>query len=82
MSQLQQVVGGADDRPFGTHFLETPHQELAEATRLFDLPKHGLGQLLTQSVGAVVTPGFDLLAHGLDTRRSFDRLRGVCRGLS
>jgi hypothetical protein len=62
-------VGGADDPPFGPHLLEAPHQELAEAARLFDLPKTGSGKLFMQSVGAAVTPGFDLLAHGLDTGR-------------
>src|SRR5215831_1999498 len=80
LNQLEEVVGGADDRPFGPHLLEAPHQELAEAARLFDLPKYRLGQLLTQSVGAVVTFSLDLRAHGLDTRRSRRGLReGCCR---
>src|SRR5205823_6083847 len=29
--QLQEVVGGADHGPLGTHFFDTPQQELAEA---------------------------------------------------
>jgi hypothetical protein len=40
LSQLQQVVGRADDRPFGAHLRDAAHQELTEATRLLDLPKH------------------------------------------
>jgi hypothetical protein len=44
--QLQEIVDGADDGPFGAHFFQAAQQELAEAARLFDLPEHRLGQLL------------------------------------
>ena len=47
LSQLQDVVGGTDERPFGPHLLEAA-KELAEAARFCDLPKYRLGQLLTQ----------------------------------
>jgi len=35
-------MGGADHRPFGPHLLDAAQQELAEASRLFDLSEHRL----------------------------------------
>ena len=68
LSQLQQIVGGADHAPFRAARSRAPQQELAEAARLLDLPEHRFGQLLAQPVGAVVTASLDFLAHGLDAR--------------
>jgi putative transposase len=44
-------VGGADHDPLGTHFLDAPQLELAEAACLFDLPEHRFQHLLSQSLG-------------------------------
>src|SRR6185437_1897738 len=62
--QLQQVVDGADQAPFTFHVGEAPQQELAEAARLLDLPKHRLGQLLTQAVAAAPSRSRKARAHG------------------
>ena len=48
--QLQQVVNRADQTPFALDLLKTSHEELSEATRLFDLPKHRFDGLLAQPV--------------------------------
>jgi len=58
LSQLQKIVGGADDAPFRAHIFQAPQQELAEAARLLDLPEHRFGQLLAQPVGAVAAAAF------------------------
>src|SRR5258705_5401535 len=63
--QLQEVVGGADHGPFGTHFLDAPQQELAEAACLFDLSEHRFHHLLSQSVGCFEAAVVDLLSHPL-----------------
>src|SRR5258705_4510983 len=60
--QLQEVVGGADHGPFGTHFLDAPQQELAEAACLFDLSEHRFHHLLSQSVGCFEAAVVDLPA--------------------
>src|SRR6266436_1899029 len=66
--QLQEVVGGADHGPFGTHFLDAPQQELAEAACLFDLSEHRFHHLLSQSVGCFEAAVVDLLSHPLGQR--------------
>ena len=48
-SKFQEVVNGAQQRPFALHRGKATPQELAEAARLFDLPKHRLDDLLTRS---------------------------------
>ena len=67
LGKLEQVVGGAHDRPFAAHFGEAAQQELAESAGLFDLPKHRFGQLLAPPVRARVPAGLDLRPHGFDT---------------
>ena len=62
------TVGGADHRPFGTHFLYAPQQELAEAASLFDLSEHRFHHLLSQSVGCFEAAVVDLLSHLLGQR--------------
>src|SRR6266704_6694074 len=61
--QLQEVVGGADDGPLCTHFLDAAQQELAEAACLFDLSEHRFHYLLSQSVGCFEAAVVDLLSH-------------------
>ena len=41
LSKLEEVVGGANDRPFAAHVGEAAQQELAETARLFDCPIPG-----------------------------------------
>ena len=47
-------MGGAHDAPLGAHLVEAAQEELAQATPLLDLAEHGLGQLLSEAIGAVV----------------------------
>ena len=48
--QLEQVVPDTDELSLAVHLFLPPEQELAEASRLLDLPEHRLAQLLPQSV--------------------------------
>src|SRR5687767_8637122 len=48
--QLEQVVGGADERPFASGVVETSEEELSEASGLLDLAEDGLDDLLSQAV--------------------------------
>jgi putative transposase len=59
------VGGGADHGPLGTHFLDAPQQELAEAACLFDLPEHRFHHLLSQSLRRFEAPLVDLFSHQL-----------------
>ena len=63
-------MGGADQRPFGLHFLDASQQELPEAACLLDLSEYRLDDLLS-------------VAHALrqamrhdDLRRAIDS--GLC----
>jgi hypothetical protein len=47
MGELQDVVGEADEAPFGGDLLDAAQEELTEAARLLDLPEHRLGQLFS-----------------------------------
>ena len=40
MPEFEQVVGQADELPFGLHLVEAPHGELAETAGWFDLTEH------------------------------------------
>jgi hypothetical protein len=46
LNELQNIVGEADQTPFGGGLLDATRQELAEAARLLDLTEHRFGQLL------------------------------------
>src|SRR5438105_3013702 len=48
--QLQNVVGGAHERPFPLHFREPAEQELPEAAGLLDLAKHRLDDRFARCV--------------------------------
>jgi hypothetical protein len=43
-------VGGADDGPFGAHFLDAPQQELAEAAS--HSPKMSITRLMAELLGS------------------------------
>jgi hypothetical protein len=46
LNELQNIVGEADQTPFGGGLLDATRQELAEAARLLDVTEHRFGQLL------------------------------------
>ena len=46
-SELQDVVGQADQAPFRGDLLHAAQKELTKAARLLDLSEHRLGQLLS-----------------------------------
>jgi hypothetical protein len=50
LGELEDVVGGADQRPFGFHFVAASEQELPEVSCLFDLPEDRLNDLLSEPV--------------------------------
>ena len=60
--QLQQVVTGADQRPLALNLLQSPQQELPEASALLDLSEYRLHRLHAQRI-ALATP-FGLSAYG------------------
>ena len=66
--ELGEVVGGADQGPFGPHFVDAAQQELPEAPCLFDLSEYRLDGLLSQSVAASMAGAFKLGAHSFDER--------------
>jgi len=45
--ELVEIVSGADQRPFGSHFVDAAQEELAEAPRLFDLAEDRFDDLLS-----------------------------------
>ena len=70
--ELAQVVCDADDGPFGPHFLDTPQQELAECSRLFDLSEHRFDHLLAQSIAAAMASAPELGAHPGEERSGLE----------
>jgi len=48
--ELQDIVRGADQRPFAPHLSQPAQQELQEATSLLDLPEHQLHDGLAPSI--------------------------------
>jgi hypothetical protein len=45
-SEFEQVVRGANNRPFGAHLLLATLREHSKSTRMFDLPEHRFNSLL------------------------------------
>src|SRR5436190_23412200 len=72
--ELQQVVGGADQRPLLLHPNQSATQELAEPTRVLDLPERRLGDRLAPRVHLPTTlraqRALHLLLHRQGGRRS------------
>src|SRR5579863_9964346 len=64
VGQLQEVVDGADHRPFASDLVEAPQQELPEASGMFDLPEHRLDDLFAQPIAAAATGPLKLDRHG------------------
>ena len=66
--QLDEVVSGANQGPFGLHFVDAAQQELPEPSCLFDLSEDGFDDLLTQAVTTSVAGALELGAHPCDQR--------------
>src|SRR5580704_16993700 len=47
LSELQEIVGEADEAPLGGDLHDAAQQKLTEAARLLDLSEHRFGQLLS-----------------------------------
>src|SRR5258708_12729853 len=75
--ELGEVVGGADHRPFGLHFLDATQQELPEPPCLLDLSEYRFDDLLSEPVPASPSRPLQLVAHGLG-ERSADLSLGLC----
>src|SRR4051794_6590972 len=63
--QLREVVRGAEEGPFGGHFLDAAQQELSEASSLLDLAEYGFDDLLSQPVATSPSRPPELEAHRL-----------------
>ena len=70
--EFEEVVGQADELPFGLHLGDASHGELAEAAGLFDLTEHGLN--LSFAFVVDVTPCFRSQRAGHSLLRG-ERLR-------
>ena len=66
--ELEQVVGGADERPFGFYLFEATQKELAEASGMLDLAENGLDDLFSEAVTAAAAGASELGCHGGDAR--------------
>src|ERR1700694_1180578 len=77
--ELGEIVGGADQRPFGFDFFDAPQQELPEPSCLLDLPKYRLHDLLSEPVSASPSCPLELVPHGFCER--LDNLSFALRGV-
>src|SRR5918997_5799762 len=68
LSQLEEVVDGADHRPLGSDLIKASQQELPEASGVLDLPEHGLDHLLPEPVAASAAGPLQPLSHGAHQR--------------
>src|SRR2546428_13356884 len=67
--QLQNVVGRTHQRPFPLYLLDPTQQELPEASRLLDLPNHGLHDRFAHPVDGRAGLRVQLPGHAVDPRR-------------
>src|SRR5712692_1509368 len=66
--ELENVVRRADQRPFTLYLLESPQQELAEATRLLDLYDHRFDDPLARGRDRRAGLRVQLAGHPIDNR--------------
>ena len=78
--EFEEVVDGAEQRPFALHRDEAAPQELAEAACLLDLPEHRFDHLLAQPVGALVPGGAQFCRHRRHPAVRLGGSRVRCRG--
>src|SRR5260370_10284368 len=64
VSELEQIVDGADHRPLGFDLVEAAQEELAEAAGVFDLAEHRFDNLLSQAVAAAPAGALEFCRHG------------------
>ena len=69
LGQLEEVVDGADNRPFAPDLIEPAQQELLKATSLLDLPKHRLDNLFPEAVAAPAASPLQPGGHRTHQRR-------------
>src|ERR1700730_5077052 len=67
--QLENVVRRADQRPFALYLLESPQQELPEATGLLDLTNHRFDDCFALGIDRRARLGVQLAGHPVDDRR-------------
>src|SRR5215204_3216025 len=77
LCELGEVVAGADQRPFGLHFLDASEQELSKPSCLLDLSEHRLDDLLPEPVATPPAGPPELIAHRLAAQPSHGSLRLV-----
>src|SRR6266516_823002 len=70
LCQFEQVVGGAEHRPFASDLFESSQQELAEASDILDLAEHRFGKLLSQPIAAAPPGAPELKRHRRHARAS------------
>src|SRR5579883_983462 len=68
LCELEQVVGGADHRPFLSDLVEAAEQELSKASGRFALAEHRLDDLLSEAISAAPAGAAELRCHGGDAR--------------
>ena len=64
VGQFEQIMDGANHRPLASDLVETPQQELPEASGLLDLSEHRLDDLLALPVAATPAGALELPCHG------------------
>src|ERR1700730_13876696 len=67
--QLENVVRRADQGPFALDLLESPQQELPEATGLLDLTNHRFDDRFARGIDRRARLGVQLAGHPVDDRR-------------
>ena len=66
--ELEQVVDGAEHRPFVFHLVKASEQELPEASGVFDLAENGLDDLFAQAIPTSPFSASEFDRHGGDAR--------------
>ena len=68
LGELEQVVGGADERPFSSDLFEATQKELSEAPGMLDLSEDALDDLFSEPIAAAPARASVLGCHGGDAR--------------
>ena len=69
--QLEQIVDGAEHRPFLLHLVKASQQELPETSGVLDLTENGLDDLFAQAIAAAPSGAPEFERHGGDARSFF-----------
>ncbi len=68
--ELEDIMGGIDERPFSAYLPHPPQQELPRATALLDLAEHRLDNRFPLSVAPSTARGAERAAHPIGHRQS------------